>query len=79
MRGTRAAIRYAKATLAFAQEAKASDRVAEDMLAIGTLMQQNDELQIVLENPILPVAQKEAALKSLFSNACPQTIQLFRF
>jgi F-type H+-transporting ATPase subunit delta len=77
MRGTRAAIRYAKATLAFAQEAKASDRVAEDMLAIGTLMQQNDELQIVLENPILPVAQKEAALKSLFSNACPQTIQLF--
>ena len=38
MRGTRAALRYAKATLAFAQEAKASDRVALDMLALGTLI-----------------------------------------
>ena len=77
MIGTRAALRYAKATLAYAQEAKASVAVAKDMIALGTLMQQNNELQIVLENPILPVTQKEAALKALFSDACPQTLQLF--
>ena len=77
MRGTRAALRYAKATLAFAQEAKAPDAVAQDMIALGTLMQANDELQTVLENPILPVAQKESALKALFSGACPETLQLF--
>jgi len=77
MRGTRAALRYAKATLSFAQEAKASEAVAKDMIALGVLMQENDELQTVLENPILPVAQKESALKAIFSGACPETLKLF--
>ena len=77
MRGTRAALRYAKATLSFDQEAKASEAVAKDMIALGVLMQENDELQTVLENPILPVAQKESALKAIFSGACPETLKLF--
>ena len=47
------------------------------MHAIVT-MQENDELHSVLENPMLPVAQKEA-FEELFPNACLQTINFFAF
>ena len=78
MRGTRAAFRYAKATLAYAHEAKVSEAVAKDMFALTGLMQENNELQTVLENPILSAPKKEAVLKTLFSGACPQTLRLFK-
>ncbi len=78
MRGTRAAFRYAKATLAYAHEAKVSEVVAKDMFALTGLMQENNELQTVLENPILSAPKKEAVLKTLFSGACPQTLRLLK-
>ena len=34
MKGTRASIRYAKATLAFAQEAQAAQQVADDFKSL---------------------------------------------
>ncbi|MFQ3340412.1 MAG: F-type H+-transporting ATPase subunit delta [Flavobacteriaceae bacterium] len=77
MRGTRAALRYAKAMLAYAQESNASEAVAKDMRSLVSLVHNNNEVQIVLQNPILHVAQKKAVLKELFSQASPQTIKLF--
>ena len=77
MRGTRAALRYAKAMLSYAQESKAAEVVAKDMHALISLLHENNEVQRVLENPILPVAEKEAVLKELFSHASPETFKLF--
>jgi F-type H+-transporting ATPase subunit delta len=77
MRGTRAALRYAKAMLSYAQEAKAAEAVANDMYSLISLLQDNNEVQTMLENPILPVAEKEAVLKELFSQASPETFKLF--
>jgi len=77
MRGTRAALRYAKAMLSYAQESKAADVVAKDMHALISLLHENNEVQTVLENPILPVTEKEAVLKELFSHASPETFKLF--
>jgi F-type H+-transporting ATPase subunit delta len=77
MRGTRAALRYAKAMLSYAQESKAAEAVANDMYSLISLLQDNNEVQTMLENPILPVAEKEAVLKELFSQASPETFKLF--
>ena len=77
MRGTRAALRYAKAMLSYAQESKAAEFVANDMHSLISLLQENNEVQTMLENPILPVAEKEAVLKELFFQASPETFKLF--
>ena len=77
MKGTRAALRYAKAMLSYAQESKAAEVVAEDMYALISLLHENNEVQTVLENPILPVTEKEAVLKELFPQASPETLKLF--
>ena len=77
MKGTRADLRYAKAMLSYAQESKAAEVVAEDMYALISLLHENNEVQTVLENPILPVTEKEAVLKELFSQASPETFKLF--
>lgn len=77
MRGTRAALRYAKAMLSYAQESKAAEAVANDMYSLISLLQENNEVQRVLENPILPVAEKKAVLKELFPQASPETLKLF--
>ena len=45
MKGTRAALRYAKATLSFAQDNKAAEIVAKDMRQLGTLLNENVTLK----------------------------------
>jgi F-type H+-transporting ATPase subunit delta len=77
MRGTRAALRYAKAALAFANETKAATHVAHDFTAMGALLRSNTELQDMLVNPLLPSAQKESVLISIFPEACSETRQVF--
>ena len=77
MRGTRAALRYAKATLAYAEQAKATQAVAKDMQMLHSLVNENNELQSTLENPLLASADKQSILKALSTNVCPQTVQLF--
>ena len=52
MKGTRVAIRYAKALLATAQEQKAVDQVAQDMEAIFTTVENSHELKAVLSSPV---------------------------
>ena len=58
MKGTRAALRYAKATLSFAQDNKAAEIVAKDMRQLGTLLNENVTLKSALDNPLLPVEKK---------------------
>ena len=55
MKGARAALRYAKAILAFSQENNSSGAVAKDMQKMNGIIQQSDALQIALENPLIEI------------------------
>ncbi len=77
MRGTRAALRYAKAALAFANEAKVASKVAHDFSSVVKMLRSHADLQNVLDNPLLPATQKESVLKQIFPNACAETRQVF--
>ena len=66
MKGTRVAIRYAKALLATAQEQQAVDQVAQDMEAIYTTLENSQELKAVLASPVISAELKGDTLKAIF-------------
>ena len=53
MKGSRVAIRYAKALLATAQEQQAVDQVADDMESVYTTLENSQELKAVLASPVI--------------------------
>ena len=58
MRPTRTAFRYAKATLAYANENKFSDKVAKEMQGLIELYDSSIHLSRLLSNPFLPNTKK---------------------
>jgi len=68
MNGSRAAIRYAKAILSFALEQQKEVEVNNDMLLVANTIQQSEDLQLLLNSPVLKIELKKAALKEIFSN-----------
>ena len=77
MKGTRAALRYAKAILAYAHENNSSGAVAKDMLKLAALLGENDALQAALENPLLAIEKKLNVVKALFPKASESSVKLF--
>lgn len=67
MKGARPALRYAKAILNLAQEAKADAEVNKDMKLIAATVAENDELSVMLSSPIIKAADKKEVLKKLFA------------
>ena len=53
MKSTRTASRYAKATLAYANENKLSDKVAKEMQELIELYESSRQLNGLLSNPFL--------------------------
>jgi F-type H+-transporting ATPase subunit delta len=75
MSGTKAALRYARAILNFAVEQQKEDTVNNDMLLIVNTLQESNDLQQMLKNPILKNNLKKETLKAIFSsNVSPLTI-----
>jgi F-type H+-transporting ATPase subunit delta len=68
MKGTRAAIRYAKAILDLAKDQNSASAVNDDMKLIMNAIADNKELKSFLDNPVVKVAQKTAVLKEVFAN-----------
>lgn len=68
MNGSRAAIRYAKAILSFALEQQKEVEVNNDMLLVANTIQQSEDLQLLLNSPVLKTELKKTALKEIFSN-----------
>jgi len=66
MIGTRAALRYAKATLDLAKEKACADKVNEDMKLIQSTIEENHDLAIMLKSPIIKQDQKESVLTKIF-------------
>ncbi|WP_298792933.1 ATP synthase F1 subunit delta [uncultured Allomuricauda sp.] len=78
MNESRAAIRYAKATLDFAIEKKAADAVENDMREISVTISENTELQNLLESPVVKGEVKKNSLQQIFKKSNEITKGLIR-
>jgi len=72
MKGTRAALRYAKAVLNLAKETQKEVEVNNAMLFIAETISESKELAIVLNSPVINAADKVKALNAIFSDAIDQ-------
>jgi F-type H+-transporting ATPase subunit delta len=66
MKGTRAALRYAKATLNLAKDKSVAKEVNDDMLLIDQTIAENSELLDMLKNPIIKASAKKTVLTQIF-------------
>ncbi len=78
MKGSRAAIRYAKAALGHAFDLKASAEVDNDMRQFLKTLQDSDDLQALLSSPVATDQQKESVLMEVFKKAHPVSLQLLK-
>ncbi|NQZ43210.1 MAG: ATP synthase F1 subunit delta [Flavobacteriaceae bacterium] len=69
MNESRAAIRYAKATLDFAVSKKAADKVEKDMRDIAAVLKEHTELSQVLASPVVKGSVKKATLLEVFKGS----------
>lgn len=77
MNESRAALRYAKATLNLAVEKKATDAIDRDMRSIVQTISDSDELKEMLVSPILESSSKEKVLLEIFKNCNEITKEVF--
>lgn len=71
----RAAIRYAKAILAFALEQKAEQDVQKDFQQLLETVNGSSELADFIESPVLDTAAKKTTIEKLFPNQSKATQQ----
>ena len=74
MSNSRAALRYAKASLAQATDKNEVDAVATDMSAIAETIVGDATLKAVLVNPVIPTDKKAAVITALFPKAAKTTL-----
>jgi len=66
MKGTRAAVRYAKAFRQLSQEKGSLDIVVADVKSILAAIKGSKELKMLLQSPLIKAEKKRAALKAVF-------------
>ena len=66
MVGTRAALRYAKATLNLAKEKGFAKEVNDDMILIQSTIEENHDLEIMLKSPVIKSKAKKSVLTDIF-------------
>ena len=66
MVGTRAALRYAKATLNLAKENGLAKEVNDDMILIQSTIEENHDLEVMLKSPVIKSDAKRSVLKEVF-------------
>jgi len=66
MKGVRAALRYAKATLDLAKERGLAEEINDDMLLIDKTIKENHDLLNMLKSPIIKSTVKKSILTELF-------------
>lgn len=76
MSGSRAAIRYAKAVLSLATDQKSAEAVNSDMKSITNAIAQSEDLNQMLQSPVVRSSDKKAVLTSVFNNANVATTNL---
>ena len=73
MIGSRAAIRYAKAVLSLALDLKKADIVNDDMQLITSTIEENNELGILLDSPVIKTEAKKSVLVNIFDKKIDNT------
>ncbi len=76
MAAERAAVRYAKALYSLAFDEKATQAVHNDMVLIASTIAENNELNQVLQNPIVHSKDKKAILSRVFPKVNTLTTNL---
>ena len=76
MSGSRAAIRYAKAVLSLATDNKSAEVVNSDMKSITNAIAQSEDLNQMLQSPVVRSSDKKAVLTSVFKDANVATTNL---
>lgn len=76
MSGSRAAIRYAKAVLSLATDQKSADAVNNDMKSITNAIAGSEDLNQMLQSPVVRSSDKKAVLTSVFKDANVATTNL---
>ena len=66
MVGTRAALRYAKATLNLAKDKGFAKEVNDDMILIQSTIEENHDLEIMLKSPVIKSKAKKSVLTDIF-------------
>lgn len=66
MKGTRAALRYAKAVLNLAKDTNKEAKINDDMVLIASTISESNDLDVMLNSPIIKAEDKENVLKKLF-------------
>ena len=66
MKGTRAALRYAKAILDLAKDKNLAKEVNDDMILIRDTIEQNSDLGVMVKSPIIKSGVKKSILKDIF-------------
>jgi F-type H+-transporting ATPase subunit delta len=77
MKGTRAAVRYAKALKELALEQGVLEKVCEDMKLISSVCLNNHDFTVVLDSPIIKTDKKQAILKEIFDGKICNLTELF--
>ena len=77
MRETKAAIRYARALFNLAVERKELEVVSKDMELIDKTINENHDLGVLLQSPIIHSDKKEAILKAIFTSNISTTSAAF--
>lgn len=70
MKGTRAALRYAKALLDLAKDRKIAGEINSDMLLISQTISENKDLEVLIESPIVKSKLKQKVLTQVFGFKC---------
>lgn len=77
MKGTRAALRYAKATLDLAKEQGIEEKINDDMKLISSAIAESPDLEVMLKSPVIRSAVKRSVLTKIFgSKVNPLTMKL---
>jgi F-type H+-transporting ATPase subunit delta len=72
MKGTRAALRYAKAVLNLAKDSKKETEVNNSMQLIAKTLSDSEELALVLNSPVIKADVKITTLNAIFSESIDQ-------
>ena len=78
MKGSRAAVRYAKAVLDLAKDNNVTKEVNDDMVLITETMDSSGELRTFLGSPVIKDQIKRSALTEIFKDVNGVTSGLFR-
>lgn len=77
MKGTKVAVRYAKSLLELALEKGNLDSVAGDMHFFTQTLEENKELSVFLNNPVIDAEKKTSVFKAVFAQFEEVTMSFF--